>query len=143
MTKVGKVFSLFYSPPTGRTSVSSFDLDTEGILTDKHYAKSISRSVLITSLESYELASDHGIDAAYGVLGENMLIDYNPYHLRSGERLKIGKVIFEISQPCTLCKSLTKIDSKLPKLLKDDRGIFAKVLEAGSIKEGDDIYLLD
>ena len=143
MTKVGKVFSLFYSPTTGRTSVSSFDLDTKGILTDKHYAKSISRSVLITSLESYALASHHGIDAAYGVLGENMLIDYNPYHLRSGERLKIGKVIFEISQPCTLCKSLTKIDSKLPKLLKDDRGIFAKVLEAGSIKEGDYIYLLD
>ena len=143
MTKVGKVFSLFYSPSTGRTSVTSFDLDTEGILKDKHYAKSISRSVLITSLESYALAKHHGIDADYGVLGENVLIDYNPYHLRSGERLKIGKVIFEISQPCTLCKSLTKIDSKLPKLLKDDRGIFAKVLEAGSIKEGDDIYLLD
>ena len=143
MTKVGKVFSLFYSPSTGRTSVGSFDLDTEGIQKDKHYAKSISRSVLITSLESYALAKHHGIEAAYGVLGENMLIDYNPYHLRSGERLKIGKVIFEISQPCTLCKSLTKIDSKLPKLLKDDRGIFAKVLEAGSIKEGDDIYLLD
>ncbi len=143
MTKVGKVFSLFYSPPAGRMSVTSFDLDTEGILKDKHYAKSISRSVLITSLESYALANDHGIDAAYGVLGENVLIDYNPYHLRSGKRLQIGKVVFEISEPCTLCKSLTKIDSKLPKLLKDDRGIFAKVLEAGSIKEGDDIYLLD
>ena len=143
MTKVGKVFSLFYSPSTGRTSVPSFDLDTKGIQKDKHYAKSISRSVLITSLESYALAKHHGIDAAYGVLGENMLIDYNPYHLRSGERLKIGKVIFEISQPCTLCKSLTKIDNRLPKLLKDDRGIFAQVLEAGSIKEGDDIYLLD
>lgn len=143
MTKVGKVFSLFYSPPTGRTSVGSFDLDINGILNDKHYAKSISRSVLITSLESYALANDHGIDAAHGVLGENVLIDYNPYHLSSGARLQIGNVIVEISQLCTLCKSLTQIDSRLPKLLKDDRGIFAKVLEDGSIKEGDDIYLLD
>ncbi len=76
-------------------------------------------------------------------MGENLLIDYNPYHLQAGARLKIANVTLEISQHCTLCKSFTKIDAKLPKLLKDDRGIFAKVIKSGSIKEGDDIYLLD
>ena len=143
MTKVGKVSSLFYSPPNGRTKVNSFDLDSKGIVSDKHYNKSIDRSVLITSLESYALAKKHDIDVSYGALGENILIDYNPYHLTSGTKLKIGKVTLMISQPCTLCKSLTNIDSKLPKLLKDDRGIFAKVMESGTIKEDDDIYLLD
>ena len=143
MTKVGKVSSLFYSPPTGRTTVTSFDLDSEGIVRDKHYNKSVDRSVLITSLESYSLAKNHGINISSGALGENILIDYNPYHLTAGSKLKIGKVTLEISQPCTLCKSLTNIDSKLPKLLKDDRGIFAKVMESGTIKEDDDIYLLD
>ena len=143
MTKVGKVSSLFYSPPNGRTKVNSFDLDSKGIVSDKHYNKSIDRSVLIASLESYALAKSHDIDVSYGALGENILIDYNPYHLTSGTKLKIGKVTLMISQPCTLCKSLTNIDSKLPKLLKDDRGIFAKVMESGTIKEDDDIYLLD
>jgi len=143
MTKVGKVSSLFYSPPNGRTRVDTFDLDSKGIVDDKHYNKNIDRTVLIASLESYELAKHHDIDLAYGFLGENVLIDYNPYHLTAGSRLKIGKVTFEISQLCTLCKSLTKIDSKLPTLLKDDRGIFAKVMEPGSIKEGNEIYLLD
>jgi len=143
MTKVGKVSSLFYSPPSGRTTACSFDLDSQGILDDKHYKKDIERSVLIASLESYALANHHDIELVHGVLGENILIDYNPYHLIAGSRLKIGKVTFEISQPCTLCKSLTKIDSKLPKLLKNDRGIFAKVMGIGSIKEGDEIYLLD
>lgn len=143
MTKVGKVSSLFYSPPSGRTRTDTFDLDSKGIVDDKHYNKSLDRTVLIASLESYQLASQHDIDLAYGFLGENVLIDYNPYHLTAGTRLKIGKVTFEISQLCTLCKSLTKIDSQLPTLLKDDRGIFAKVIEAGSIKEDDDIYLLD
>jgi len=142
MIKIGKVSSLFYSPPGGRTRIDAFDLDSQGIVDDKHYNKDVDRSVLITSLESYALANHHDIDLAYGFLGENILIDYNPYHLSAGTRLKIGKVTFEISQPCTLCKSLTKIDSKLPKLLKNDRGIFAKVMESGSIKEGDDIYLL-
>lgn len=143
MTIVGKVFSLFYSPPAGRTAVDSIALDSKGIVNDKHYNKSIDRSVLIASLESYALVERHGIDVAYGALGENILIDYNPYHLTAGTKLKIGKVTLEISQLCTLCKSLTAIDSKVPKLLKDDRGIFAKVIESGNIKEGDDIYLLD
>jgi MOSC domain-containing protein YiiM len=143
MTKVGTVSSLFYSPPTGRSSVLAFDLDSQGILNDKHYNQDISRSVLITSLESYSLAKHHHITVSYGLLGENILIDYNPYHLSAGTRLKIGNTTLEISQPCTLCKSLRTIDAKLPKLLKNDRGIFAKVIALGSIQEGDSIYLLD
>lgn len=143
MTKVGKVSSLFYSPLGGRTGLNAFDLDSKGIVSDKHYNKNIDRSVLLASLESYALVKRHGIDVAYGTLGENILMDYNPYQLTAGTRLKIGKVTLEVSQACTLCKSLTAIDSKLPKLLKNDRGIFAKVIESGAIKEDDDIYLLD
>ncbi len=143
MTKIGKVSSLYYSPLSGRIRVDSFDLDIKGIVNDKHYDKDIDRSVLIASLDSYVLANRHGIDIANGLLGENILIDYNPYHLIAGTKVKIGEVTLEISQPCTLCKSLTKVDNKLPKLLKDDRGIFAKVIKPGSIRESDDIYLLD
>ena len=143
MTKVGAVSLLFYSSTSGRISTAFLDFDSKGIVNDKHYNKDISRSVLIASLESYVLAREHDIDITYGLLGENLLIDYNPYHLIAGTRLKIGEVILEISQSCTLCKSLTKIDSKLPKLLKKDRGIFAKVLESGTVKKNDDIYLLD
>ena len=143
MTKVGTISSLFYSPVNGRTTTKEFLLDTKGIVNDKHYDKDIDRSVLITSLESYALAKKHGIDAAYGALGENLLIDYNPYHLPAGSRLKIANVVLEISEPCTLCKSLTQVDTKLPKILKNDRGIFAKVIEAGSITTGDNIYIID
>jgi heterodisulfide reductase subunit B len=80
---------------------------------DKHYNKSIDRSVLITSIQSYTLVKHHGINVDYGILGENILIDYNPYHLQSGTRLQIGNTILEISQPCTLCKSLAKVNKDL------------------------------
>ncbi len=143
MTKVGNISSLFYSPVNGRTTTKDFLLDTKGIVNDKHYDKDIDRSVLITSLDSYTLAKEHGIDAVYGALGENLLIDYNPYHLPPGSRLKIGNAVLEISQHCTLCKSLANVDTKLPKILKNDRGIFAKVIEAGSIMQGDNIYIID
>ena len=143
MTKVGKVSSLYYSPSSGRSAVDEFQLDTKGIVNDKHYNKNINRSVLITSLESYALVREHGIEISHGALGENLLIDYNPYLLVAGVRLKIGTVTLEISQNCTLCKSLTAVDAKLPKLLKNDRGIFSKVVEAGTISIGDNIYILD
>jgi MOSC domain-containing protein YiiM len=118
-------------------------LDARGIIGDKHYDHDLNRSVLLVSIISYDIAKENGIDVAYGSLGENILIDYNPYQLEIGRRLRIGdELILEISQHSTLCKSFAKLNSKLPKLLKNDRGIFAKVINPGSIKNGDTLYLL-
>jgi len=143
MTKIGNISALFYTASNGFSSISKLLMDKKGIVKDKHYNKDMDRSVLITSLASYILAKNNSIDVPYGALGENLLIDYNPYHLQAGTRLKIADVVLEISQHCTLCKSFSKIDSKLPNLLKNDRGVFAKVIESGCIKLDDDIYLLD
>jgi MOSC domain-containing protein YiiM len=143
MTKIGTIYSLFYSTSQEQILTKELTLDNKGIVKDKHYDKGMERSVLITSLDSYALSKEHGIDVAYGALGENLLIDYNPYHLEAGARLQIANATIEISQHCTLCKSFSKIDPALPNLLKDDRGIFAKVVKSGTIKEGDAIYLLD
>jgi MOSC domain-containing protein YiiM len=144
MTKVGNIISLFYSTVNnGCTPSTELFLDEKGICDDKHYNTNIDRSVLLTSLDSYKLTKSANIDISHGLLGENLLIDYNPYHLTTGQKLQIGLVVLEISQHCTLCKGFAKLDSKLPKLLKDDRGIFAKVLKSGTIKVDDVIYLLD
>ena len=144
MKKIGKVLELFISI-TGepkRTNKEEITLDEKGVLKDKFYAKNPQRSVLITSTDSYSLSKENGIDMKYGELGENILINYSPYQLQIGTKIEIGDVVMEISQNCTLCKSLSKIDTKLPKLLKDDRGIFAKVIKSGSIKKGDSILVL-
>ncbi len=142
LDQVGKVQELFYSTDSGRVNTTELVFDEKGVVNDKYYNKNIQRSVLITSYDSYKLAKYHGIDAPYSTLGENILIDYNPYHLKPGARLSIGDLLLEISQNCTLCKSLAKIDAKLPKILKDDRGIFAKVVNSGTIHKNDTIYLL-
>ena len=117
-------------------------MDPKGIIEDKYYDTNINRSVLLTSEASYALASKHNITFPFGSLGENILMDYNPYHLIPGDQLRIGEVILEISQNCTMCDHLSKIDENLPTLLKNDRGIFAKVIEGGMIKKGNEITLL-
>lgn len=141
---IGEVLELFISKESEaeRTLLRRMALDKVGIVDDKFYGKNIERSVLLTTIESYKLALKHGIEVPYGALGENLLIDYNPYALSVGSRLKIGEVIVEVTQNCTICNHLSVIDKKLPKLLKDDRGIFVKVVEAGFIEKGDKLSLL-
>jgi MOSC domain-containing protein YiiM len=139
---VGKILGLFVSKRGVRVSKREITVDKSGVWEDKFYGKEPDRSVLITSLQSYRLAQDRGISIEYGSLGENILMDYNPYNLLVGTQIRIGEVVLEISQNCTLCKSLTKIDNRLPKLLKDDRGVFAKVIKSGFIYSDDKIYVM-
>ncbi len=142
----GKILELFITKDDKnktRQSVEFVKVDNDGIVEDKFHGKNLLRSILITSTDSYKITQENAIDIPTGSLGENIVTDINPYHLLSGARLKIGDNILEITQNCTLCKGLSVVDSKLPKLLKDDRGIFAKIITGeGVIKLGDDIEIL-
>ena len=132
---IGKVLKLFITHnDTNKTreSVDTIQVDKLGIKKDKFYTKDLMRSILITSYDSYKISQEHAINLQLGSLGENVLIDINPYHLKPGDKLTIGSTLLEITQNCTLCKGLSSVNSKLPKLLKNDRGIFAKVLEGNS-----------
>jgi len=140
----GKVLQLFITKnDTNKTKLSptTLHLTSEGVVDDKFYAKDPQRAILITTTQSYEMAQEQGIEMPYGTLGENILIDINPYHLQAGEQLQIGECTLEITQNCTLCKGLSTINSKLPKLLKDDRGIFAKVIKGNSLHVNDRVSL--
>ncbi len=83
--------------------------------------------------------SKKDIDINYGELGENILIDFNLDLLEIGMKLKIGEVVLEIAHNCTICDHLSKINKEVPTLLKNDRGVFAKVVVAGLIKKGFEI----
>lgn len=142
----GKVLKLYITKDDAnktRLSKESVTVDEKGVQEDKFYAKDAQRSILITTQESYDLAHTHNIAIGNGVLGENILIDINPYALLPGQKLTIGDAVLEITQNCTLCKGLTSINSKLPKLLKDDRGIFAKALNEATISLGSEVKILD
>lgn len=139
----GSVLELYVSIKDNKNRLNKKEvkLDTNGVIEDKFYAKGADRSVLITSITSYELALNHNIEMPYGYLGENILIDLNPYGLSKGDRLEIGDVVLEITDNCTICNSLSKVDALLPKLLANDRGIFAKTLKGGNIRKGNTVNI--
>ena len=126
-----------------RESKEKLIFELDGVRDDKFRGKDIQRSILLVSLISYKLAKQNGIEISYGELGENILVDFDPYSFEAGDKLEIGDVVIEITKLSSLCSSLPKIDSKLPKLLKDKRGIFAKVINNGSINQGDKISLIN
>ena len=144
MSTNGNVIKLFVSVKNkGRESKEQLELDENGVISDKFYAKNTQRAILLTSIDSYKIAEENGIKAEFSSLGENILMDLNPYHLTIGDIITIGEVILEITHNCTLCKSLAKVDAKLPEILKNDRGIFAKTLRNGTIKINDKIIIKD
>ncbi|MCK9472779.1 MOSC domain-containing protein [Sulfurimonas sp.] len=142
---VGRVLELFISTKESSKRVNKpiLKVDEFGVLEDKFYNKQINRSVLITSIHSYELIKSYEIDMPLGSLGENIFIDYNPYNLPIGTQLKIGNTLLEISQNCTICTHLSAIDTRIPKLIKNYRGIFAKVIKGGEILKEDFVYILE
>jgi MOSC domain-containing protein YiiM len=146
MKTVGKILKLFISQKdengiTLTHKQSSLSLDKNGVLNDKFHSKDSQRAILLSSYESYRIAKENNIQMPYGSLGENILMDFNPYNLNDGDQIQIGEVILEITQHCTLCKGLSKVDAKAPKLLKNHRGIFAKTVTSGSIHINDTVYI--
>lgn len=144
INNIGKVIKLFISldGTSHRSNKENLIVDRNGINIDKFYKKDINRSILLTSIKAYEMMKNDGIDTKDGMLGENILVDFNPYDLNIADKIKIGSAILEVTQHCTLCKSLKKIKDCVPKLLKNDRGVFAKVIQSGVIFEGDKITKL-
>lgn len=144
MNILGNVVELFISKEKydGRISQSELVVDKDGVFIDKFYGKDKIRSVLIASCKSYDIIKKEGIELQYGELGENILVDFDLSLLKVGSQIEIGGVLLEITQKCTICNHLSKIDPKVPKLLKDDRGIFAKVITGGLIKLDQQIKFL-
>ena len=140
---LGTVLELFLSiKGVGKENRDEILVDENGILEDKFYAKGADRSILITSLDSYLLAKKSNIDMDYGSLGENILVNINPYNLTEGDIISFGELELVITQNCTICNSLSKVDAKLPSVLKSDRGIFAKTLKSGKIRKGDVVKIV-
>lgn len=135
MSVEARVLSLYISVENEKARVSKekLQLDDSGVVDDKFYAKNTNRLILITSTAAYELAKSSGVELVHGSLGENILIDQNINHLIIGSQFKIGDVVLEITQNCTLCKGLSTMDPQLPEILKNDRGVFAKAVTSGCI----------
>jgi MOSC domain-containing protein YiiM len=142
--KNGKILKLFTTDKNSneRKEVTSLKLEVGGIIGDKSYEKA-NREILITSTYSYDFMRSIDVIVDFGTLGENILIDSKPYNLEIGTRLQCGGAILEISMKCPVCSHLSELKSNLPKLIKNERGIFGKVITGGTIHIDDELIAIN
>ena len=104
-----------------------------GIKNDKFAGNELHKTVMIIGLKSYEMAKENSIDLKQGSYGENILFDFDPHLLDVSQRLQIGDATLEITEKCTLCNHLSVFGAKLPKLIKNHRGLYCKIIKGGVI----------
>jgi len=102
------------------------------------------RQVSLLGIESIKKMKAVGIDLiTTGQFAENITTEgLILYELPIGTKLKIGEVLFEVTQIGKECHKGCKIKELVGECVMPKEGIFAKVLEEGCIKAGDEIVVV-
>jgi MOSC domain-containing protein YiiM len=93
--------------------------------------------------ETLREIQNEGFEVSAGNLSANLLtenIDLNS--LKPGVRLRVGAAIIEIAETRKPCRSITKIDNRLPKRLFGQCGQVGRVVKSGVARVGDEIEIL-
>lgn len=126
-----------------KTPVDQVELRPEhGIVGDAH-AGDWHRQVSLLAQESINKMRDMGLDVDKGDFAENLTTEgIDLVVLPIGSRLKIGETLLEITQIGKECHNRCAIYHQAGDCVMPKEGIFAKVIEGGTVKPGDEIIKL-
>jgi MOSC domain-containing protein YiiM len=129
----------------GKTSVESAELIADhGLRGDSHAGRDTDRQVSLFAVETLRAIRNEGFDVSAGSLNANLFtenIDLNS--LNPGARLRIGEAIIEIAEERKPCRSITKIDNRLPKRLFGQCGQVARIVKSGVARVGDEVEIMN
>ncbi|MBZ5538977.1 MAG: MOSC domain-containing protein [Acidobacteriia bacterium] len=96
------------------------------------------RQILLMDRETLD-----ALQLAPGIVRENITtegLDVNG--LETGQRLRIGEALLEVSGPCTPCGLMEKLRPGLRREIRGRRGTLCRVVAGGGIRRGDAIEKL-
>ncbi|NBC96836.1 MAG: MOSC domain-containing protein [Deinococcus-Thermus bacterium] len=139
-----RVLALFAGGPdfvkASRTVVT---VDEGGVLGDRHHGRAPERALLLVPSASYEALAADGIAVPHGSLGENLVVSGLPARgLAPGTRLALGEVRAVVEAPCTVCRALTQVHPRLPKLAYGRRGVYLRIVQGGPLHAGDPVRIV-
>ena len=112
-----------------------------GILGDAH-AGNWHRQVSLLAQESIDTMRQLGLKLSSGAFAENIVTEGIVLKtLPVGARLRVGPVLLEITQIGKECHNDCAIKQATGKCVMPTEGVFAIVLEEGTIRPGDEIRL--
>ena len=143
---MGIVRAVCTSPAKGtqKTNVKSAEfIEDFGIKEDAHAGK-WHRQISLLSYEKIEAFRARGAEVADGAFGENLIVDgYDFRNLPVGTKFRCNDVLLEMTQIGKECHSHCEIYKVVGDCIMPREGAFAKVLEGGTIKVGDELVIVE
>lgn len=142
----GKLTGIFVGACKGEDKIEARSAELvpgHGLRGDSHAGLDTDRQVSLFSCEVLHQLKSEGFSIAPGAISANLLtekIDLDS--MKPGTRLRIGGTIIEIVEPRKPCRSITRIDNRLPKRLYGKCGQLGRILDGGMIQAGDEIEVL-
>ncbi len=127
-----------------KTPVERVELRTEhGIIGDAH-AGDWHRQISLLASESIAKMKALGLDVDSGDFAENLTTEgIDLVNLPIGTRLRVGATLLEVTQIGKECHNRCAIYYQAGDCVMPKEGIFARVIEGGTIKPDDPITRLD
>lgn len=143
---MGKILAVCTSAEKGETKDNvgeAMILEDHGLEGDAH-AGNWHRQVSLLSIESINKMRDKGADVWYGDFAENLTVEgIELFTLPIGTQLKVGAgVILEVTQIGKKCHAGCAIMQQVGDCVMPREGIFAKVINGGKVKTGDEINVI-
>ena len=139
MAEVARLFVAFVHRHPMREveeAVAVVDRGLEGCIHGRPRSR---RQVLLMDLETLE---ELGIPV--GAVKENITTHGLAVRdLGAGQRLRVGEALLEATVPCEPCYRMDEIRQGLQQELRGRRGMLCRVVEAGRIRRGDRIEVLN
>lgn len=141
---MGKVIAVCTSD---RKGIQKHDVNTAhfsvewGIDGDAH-AGNWHRQVSLLSADKIEAFNARGANVIPGAFGENLVVEGFDFRaLPVGTLLRCGDVLLEMTQIGKECHSHCEIYKKMGECIMPREGVFARVIEPGSISVGDEMSI--
>jgi len=142
---MGTVLSLNISTTKGqkKTPVDSVEMSLKGIVGDAH-AGDWHRQVSLLADENIDAMRGKGVELRPGDFAENITtrgVDILSWPV--GQRFRVGTAVMEMTQVGKECHNDCEIRKKVGDCIMPREGVFARVLEPGTISVGDPIEPVD
>ncbi len=139
---MGTVIAVCSSPRRGteKVNVHTGHFTPEWGLEGDAHGGNWHRQVSLLSADKIDAFNARGAGVVPGAFGENLVvagIDFRA--LPVGARLRCGAVLLEMTQIGKECHSHCAIHQRMGECIMPHEGVFARVLEPGTISEGDEM----
>lgn len=140
------VVAVCISPRKGmrKTAVPAVELwEEHGIVGDAHAGPG-HRQVSLLAQESIDKMRQLGVDVGLGGFAENLTTQgLELFTLPLGTRIAVGATLLEVSQIGKECHTRRAIYHQAGDCIMPKAGIFARVLQGGTIKSGDPVEIVE